>query len=243
MKLPLMLTATILIAAWCAHAGAKQYPYQRCFDLASQQHGVALDLLIAVAAVESGWDPDARSAANAHGIMQIRWPQTAKHLGSKRVAELYNPCLNISLGASYLSELGARYHGDIELMLAAYNYGPTRIQTSDDVPPGVKGYVERVLTRRIAIAGELATETNDLVRSGGAPWREIIRFQQHARAKRYIASLVQRIPDAEFQIKTEAGFHVVYLDTTGLNPGSLFRLGKLIPVRLSQTHPPAGSTK
>ena len=70
---------------------ANSYPYQRCFEAAASLHQVPVDLLLAVAATESNWQPDARSHANAHGIMQIQWPGTARHLGVKRVAELYNP--------------------------------------------------------------------------------------------------------------------------------------------------------
>ena len=82
---------TLLLAAvFCPSAGA-EFPFRGCFDLASRRHGVELDLLLAVASVESNWNADARSSANAHGVMQIRWPLTAKHMRAGRVAELYTP--------------------------------------------------------------------------------------------------------------------------------------------------------
>jgi hypothetical protein len=108
-------------------------------------HRVPLDLLLAVAATESNWDADARSHANAHGIMQIQWPGTAKHLGVKRIAELYNPCLNISLGAQYLSQLLGEFEGSTERALAAYNYGPSRIKASNTLPGGATQYAARVM--------------------------------------------------------------------------------------------------
>ena len=64
--------ATLLSAASAAtSANTKDapYPYQSCFEIASRMHDVPVDLLLAVAATESAWDPDARSHANAHGIM------------------------------------------------------------------------------------------------------------------------------------------------------------------------------
>ncbi|MCZ6711006.1 MAG: hypothetical protein O7B25_11640, partial [Gammaproteobacteria bacterium] len=39
------------------------YPYLSCFEVASRLHNVPLDVLLAVAATESNWDPDARSDA------------------------------------------------------------------------------------------------------------------------------------------------------------------------------------
>ena len=91
--------ALLLLSHVAEALPSKRYPYQGCFEVAAQMHAVPLELLLAVAATESNWQADARSDANAHGIMQIQWPGTARHLGVKRVAELYNPCLNISLGA------------------------------------------------------------------------------------------------------------------------------------------------
>ena len=107
-------------------AATPTYPFESCFRIASQMHHVPLDLLLAVAATESNWDPTARSHANAHGVMQIQWPGTARHLGVRRVSELYNPCLNIELGARYLRELLDSNDGDVARALASYNYGPTR---------------------------------------------------------------------------------------------------------------------
>ena len=112
-------------------------------------HHVPLDLLLAVAATESNWDPTARSHANAHGVMQIQWPGTARHLGVRRVSELYNPCLNIELGARYLRELLDSNDGDVARALASYNYGPTRINQSPTIPAGARKYVETVARHRV----------------------------------------------------------------------------------------------
>ena len=150
----LVVLASLLV--W-GRAEAAKYPYQSCFEVASTLHEVPLDVLLAVAATESAWNPDARSAANAHGIMQIQWPGTARHLGVTRLSELYNPCLNIELGARYLRELLDANGGDLERALAAYNYGPTRIAAAEELPSGARRYVSAVgEAQHVRVAGKAA---------------------------------------------------------------------------------------
>jgi len=76
--------------------------------------------------IESSFRPNAVSKAGAVGLMQIT-PITAKHL---RVTELHNPRVNIEAGTRYLAELLGRFD-TLELVLAAYYYGP-RIARNDD---------------------------------------------------------------------------------------------------------------
>lgn len=154
----LALATTI---AWGSLSAAEDVPYLACFEIASERHRVPLETLIGVASVESGFNPDARSSANAHGIMQIRWPVTARHLGVRRVSELYNPCVNIDIGAGYLAELLDRYDGNQTLALAAYNFGPTRLRTEADIPTSVSSYVQKVRaneSRMSTAQPSLATE-------------------------------------------------------------------------------------
>ena len=90
------LIAMLLTLSSIVSAASKTYPYQRCFEIAADMHNLPLDLVLAVAATESNWDPDARSHANAHGIMQIQWPGTAKDLGVQRVSELYKDVIRLT---------------------------------------------------------------------------------------------------------------------------------------------------
>ena len=193
--LALVCSASLLTGPLAWSDAPQRYPYQSCFEVAAQMHTVPLDLLLAVAATESNWDADARSHANAHGIMQIQWPGTAKHLGVKRVAELYNPCLNISLGAQYLSELLADFDGGYEQALAAYNYGPTRIKNSDTLPPGAQRYAERVLQHQRRInAG--------LIPKGLKPQsqRTLVTFNSRSRAKRLSTKLARMLDGATVRV-------------------------------------------
>jgi soluble lytic murein transglycosylase-like protein len=52
--------------------------------------------------------------------------------------DLRDPYLNLWIGISYLAELRDRYRGDPEFFLAAYNWGPGRL---DDVFRGVRPLV------------------------------------------------------------------------------------------------------
>ncbi len=126
-----------------------RFPHANCFRSASRAHDIPETLLLAVARGESDFDASARSRANAHGVMQIQWPETARHLGIYRLSQLYDPCTNIEAGARYLKELMVRYDNDLHLALAAYNYGPGRIKKSAaSIPSGAtwySGYIYRHL--------------------------------------------------------------------------------------------------
>jgi soluble lytic murein transglycosylase-like protein len=120
---------------------AYRFPFASCFGTAALQYGLPETLLLAVARGESDFEATARSRANAHGVMQILWPDTARHLGIHRLSELYDPCTNIDAGARYLKELLARYDGNLHLALAAYNYGPRRIPVDGGpIPSGANWY-------------------------------------------------------------------------------------------------------
>lgn len=184
-----LLTALLLAAN--ASAGISGYPYQRCFEIASNMHDVPLDLVLAVAATESNWDPDARSHANAHGIMQIQWPGTARYLGVRRVAELYNPCLNIELGSRYLKELLGRFDGDETKALAAYNYGPGRIERAAAIPNGALRYAATVRKHRANIvAGSVPDKLQANDRS------TLVVFRSKLRAERIAARLSEALQGA-----------------------------------------------
>ena len=79
---------------------------------------------------ESAFDPDARSGANAYGLMQLL-PKTAKRLA--RIAKigysrgrLVDPDYNVRLGTLYLAGLQKDF-GSVESALAAYNAGEDRV--------------------------------------------------------------------------------------------------------------------
>ena len=81
--------------------------------------------IMSVARQESGFNPKARSSANARGLLQLL-PSTARALSGRRKNDLYHTETNANLGVKFLSNLIEKF-GSTELALAAYNAGPGRI--------------------------------------------------------------------------------------------------------------------
>jgi soluble lytic murein transglycosylase len=81
---------------------------------------------------ESAWMEDARSGADARGLMQML-PSTAKPLARReRLAysgpnDLYRPPLAIALGTRYLADELDRWDGRVHAATAAYNAGPAPV--------------------------------------------------------------------------------------------------------------------
>jgi soluble lytic murein transglycosylase-like protein len=110
---------------------------------AARRADVDPSLALAVAATESHFDPQARSAAGAIGVMQLM-PRTAQALG---VANPYDPAQNVRGGTLYLRELLDRFGGDVRRAVAAYDAGPHAVIEYAGVPPypETRRYVERVM--------------------------------------------------------------------------------------------------
>jgi soluble lytic murein transglycosylase len=90
-------------------------------------------LVYAHALQESRFQADARSTADARGIMQVR-PGTGKELAAKAgmsfsVEQLYDPSINLALGQLYLKKLAAMpaTGGLLPKVVAAYNAGPVPV--------------------------------------------------------------------------------------------------------------------
>lgn len=86
---------------------------------ASNQYGVPLPLLTAVAYAESRYNPSVTSSAGAQGLLQIM-PANDATLG---ITNPFDPQQSANAGAQYLSQLYAQY-GDWTTALIAYNEGP-----------------------------------------------------------------------------------------------------------------------
>lgn len=117
--------------------------YQDHIKRAAEAYKLPEELLHAVMAVESGFNPDAVSSKGAVGLMQLM-PGTAKdmYVGDARV-----PDQNIDGGARYLRILANKYDGDLVKTLAAYNAGPDAVNRAGGVPSyqETRLYVEKVL--------------------------------------------------------------------------------------------------
>lgn len=112
----------------------------------AQELGLAPQLLHAVIAVESAYDPRAVSPKGAQGLMQLM-PATARRFGVK---DPFDPQDNVRGGAQYLKLLLAQFNGDLQLTLAAYNAGENAVvRHGNRVPPfaETRRYVPKVIAR------------------------------------------------------------------------------------------------
>jgi soluble lytic murein transglycosylase-like protein len=86
---------------------------------------VPANLVRAVIARESAFDPKALSPVGAIGLMQVM-PFNARKLGLRGPKQLWQPRLNILAGVRLLAVLLKHYDGDLIAVLVAYNSGPKR---------------------------------------------------------------------------------------------------------------------
>ncbi|MDR6937232.1 transglycosylase SLT domain-containing protein [Luteibacter sp. 3190] len=114
--------------------------YEQRFPLARQdgvveqssQAGIEAPWAYAIIRAESAWMSDARSGADARGLMQLL-PSTAALVAQRNGLSwaggesLYEPTTNIVLGTRYLAQMAARFNGAPWLASAAYNAGPNKV--------------------------------------------------------------------------------------------------------------------
>jgi membrane-bound lytic murein transglycosylase C len=148
----------------------------------SKKYGLDPEYTLAVMETESYFNPYARSPIPAYGLMQLV-PATGAYDASKLVFGehkklegklLYNPELNINLGAAYFDLIFNRYlkkykHLKFKYLVActaAYNCGPTRIsrfmkkkdyskysdrdfyiEIKNNIPEETQNYIDKVLKR------------------------------------------------------------------------------------------------
>ena len=153
-------------------AGPLRQPVLRlCFPVrdadlvqdSATRHGLDPALVCAAVDCESGWDPDARSAAGARGLMQVM-PQTARELAASGAVDagrydpeaLDDPATCLEYGCAYLELLG-RGLSSTEEVVCAYNAGPGAVDewlaTGDGVPDAIRydetrTYLGRVMRAR-----------------------------------------------------------------------------------------------
>ncbi|KOR88398.1 lytic transglycosylase domain-containing protein [Paenibacillus solani] len=134
----------------------KSTTFEDLITSAGERYGVPVSLIKAVIDAESSFNPNAVSSAGAKGLMQLM-DGTARGLG---VSNPFDPAQNIEGGTKYLSNLIQRFGGEIAMVLAAYNAGPTRIagmgvstdeelmSVSQQLPKETQAYIGKVMNAR-----------------------------------------------------------------------------------------------
>lgn len=159
-------------------------------DAAAKLSGLPRQIIYATLRQESIFRIDAISSAGARGLMQIL-PEVAKRTGPRWKIEsptnLFDPGVNIAIGAAHLKDIYNRFDGRAILSIAGYNAGPNAVvrwvpatgRESDvwieNIPYNeTRTYVQRVLWHSI-VFGWLATNTGQDAKG----WITTIKTQQN----------------------------------------------------------------
>ena len=122
-------------------------PFAEIIDRTAREAAVDPALVHAVIYVESRYNPAARSAKGAVGLMQVL-PETASRYGVANPASSIEE--NLRVGTRYLRDLIDLFDNRIELVLAAYNSGENAVMRHGlRIPPyrETRLYVPAVLDK------------------------------------------------------------------------------------------------
>jgi soluble lytic murein transglycosylase-like protein len=124
-----------------ALGGLTTTAFDPIIESAATKHNVDARLVKAVIQVESAFQPGARSAKGAMGLMQLM-PKTARQYEARNP---YDPASNVEAGTRYLKRLLGEF--ELPLALAAYNAGEGAVRRFGGIPPyaETQAYVTKIL--------------------------------------------------------------------------------------------------
>ncbi|NJD32080.1 MAG: hypothetical protein FIB04_09360 [Gammaproteobacteria bacterium] len=125
-------------------------PYDADVRRGASLSGLPPELIYAIIRQESLYRADARSSADALGLMQLL-PATARHtakawdMPAPSRASLLQPSVNVPLGSAYLRGLFDRFGEQAPLAIASYNAGPGAVRRwLPDAPMSADVWVENI---------------------------------------------------------------------------------------------------
>ena len=153
-------------------------------DMIPEALPVSRALALSIARRESEFDPEARSAAGALGLMQMlpaTAAEVAKDQGIKfsKAKLASDPAYNATLGAAYLKELVDQFGPSVALVASGYNAGPGR----------PRGWVDAFGDPRLA-----STDVVD--------WVEMIPFTE---TRTYVMRVVEGVVIYRAKLRGRAG--------------------------------------
>ncbi|MBT8397440.1 MAG: transglycosylase SLT domain-containing protein [Gemmatimonadetes bacterium] len=157
------------------------FPYRDIVLAEALERGIDPFLMAGLIRQESAFWAEARSRADARGLMQVL-PSTGRELartsgpaGFRPDDHLYVAEVNIHLGMAFFADMRRRFGQDLPIILSAYNAGPSRALRWRQYPEArdmhlfveripfteTRGYVKNVLANR-AIYAWLYGQTSNL---------------------------------------------------------------------------------
>ncbi|WP_334134147.1 lytic transglycosylase domain-containing protein, partial [Tepidimonas sp.] len=130
------------VQRYVAALPAEKRRHAQLIQRLAPRYGVDGRLALAIARVESSFDPSAVSPRNARGLMQLM-PETADRFG---VRNPFDPEQNVRGALAHLRWLLQRFDEDVALVSAAYNAGEGMVERYGGVPPfpETRAYVQRI---------------------------------------------------------------------------------------------------
>lgn len=135
---------------WCVRL-AYPIPFRAQVERAVEETGLDPFLIVAMMRVESRFNPQAESRKGARGLMQVM-PETgawvAMQMGMPRFHPdlLFDPEVNVLIGAWYFAHLQSRFGGQPIPALAAYNGGQGNVRRwlDSSLWDGTVDHVDRI---------------------------------------------------------------------------------------------------
>lgn len=135
-------------------------------EAAAKDQGLPSPLLAGLVYVESRGNPEAVSSSGALGLMQLKLDsarEAARRLGLPPPAreDLFEPRLNLRLGAAYLRWMQERFRGDLDLAVMAYFAGPGAVEAEVEKDGGDSAKTKARLAEQAWSAGEYLLQVKD----------------------------------------------------------------------------------